>query len=190
MRKIELVQILTEAKLLFGAHALTDAEVNAWFNYFGANDAKHFRAAMLAVIKTSKFFPTPGEIQQGLNLIDCPEILRITPAQALDYARRYDAPVRSSLIECARAYASRMSAQDPKTQYDSPEDLHRANQIQDAIWCREFKARFSELQSEVVRLMTAGAKFEVAENEVLGISHERATHILKEIGIDVGTKTI
>lgn len=163
MTKTEMAQILGATKLLFGNQALTEAETNAWFVYFGNEDATQFKNAMLAAAKTGRFFPTPGEVQENLNFGTLPDVLRLSGTEALINMNNYDSP----LLDDASNFADLAAYHNPTAQYSSPEELEKANQIHESIWKREFKERFESRRDSIRAQMAAGRSFEAAMQDIL-----------------------
>lgn len=146
-----MTKILIEVKSLYPHHpALDQAQVQAWFNAFGAEDPAQFRNAILAAAKSSKFFPSPGEIQAKLEE-NLPQTLKMSAQEALVSNLK-----NSFLIRDAELFAKKLSHRDPYTQYDSLEDLERAESIQKAIYEREFKARFEQKQKLALSYVRQG----------------------------------
>jgi len=165
MKQIEMAKILGEAKLLFGFMRVDQAEIHSWFNYFGSADPFDFRNAMMAACKSSKFFPTPGEVQKALEAKTLPPSLMMTPEEALLQADNK----KLLLIRDAVRFANRAVVQDPTEQYDSLEELERANRIFKATWEREFKNRFARKQADALRLVKTGLHPKAAIVEVVSL---------------------
>lgn len=151
MKKSDMVQILSVAKLLYGNQELTGPQIDAWFYWFGKADAKEFYAAVQSATKSNKFFPTPGEVQAHLEKIILPPTLKMTAQEALDISTS-----EKLLIADARNFADRNSLVISTEQFDSPESLQRANKIQQATWEREFKNRFQNQQERALSLVRSG----------------------------------
>lgn len=141
MNKLEMTQILTEARLLYGHRELTKEEVSAWFNFFGAGDALSFKKAVEIACKSNKFFPTPGEVQSKLDSESLPRSLTMTSSQAL-----IEKDGKLILVVEAKEYANK-SVVFANDQYSNPEELALALRIHKARWDREFKERFEYLQN-------------------------------------------
>lgn len=180
MKKTELIKILTTAKLLYGHHELSEPEIIAWFEYFGMHEAKRFETALQAACKSSKYFPSPGEIQEQLNE-HLPEVLKITGREALSIPAR-----ESELLQDAHEFASRQSYRNPYTQYESLEDLHKAEAIEKAIYRREFIERFERKQEEIKKLILSGMAPREALSQALTSHHklsEQEAKLLNQLGL-------
>lgn len=142
MKKIEMTQILAVTKLLYGRD-LSEDEVSAWFNFFGASEALDFKKAFETACKATKFFPTPGEVQAALDKQTLPPSLLMTPAEAFAQPKN----TRMLLVIEARMFAAK-AVPFSGGQFESPEALATATRIHDIRIEKEFKQRFETLQNQ------------------------------------------
>lgn len=151
----EAIFILNKYRLAFPNFELTENTIKLWHELFEQEPPKVLDDALRAAVKEPgrQFFPTPGDVQAYI-LKAMPLILTMKASEALS------AP--HPLAEEARQFAERVNVRDPKTQYSSPEELAKANEIHKACCRRDFKERFETLQARV------------KANVIKGISLERA----------------
>lgn len=182
MTLAETVVTLNKYALLYPTIELTDLTLKLWAELFSEVPVADFDKAMTAAVKEPgrTWFPSPGEVQKYIEKVSYPPILAISSEQAFQLLGKSDNPLIARAGEFALKAAPRDTAQ-----YSSPEELAKANAIRDAVFKREFKARFEKNQDAVKTLASLGMSYEQAllQSDLFEPTGEVQVELLRAVGL-------
>lgn len=139
-----------------------------WWDQFKDIEKDLFvRAARRVVARKCYGAPKAFDLWEELRaemISDLPESLTMSPSEALVCRGK-----PKLLCRDAAEFADRVVL-PPDGQYDSLEDLEKAQRIYTATWEREFKARFARKQAEALSAVQRGAKPREAILNVLNMT--------------------
>lgn len=149
MTRDEIKTILAMIQSVFQNWKVNQALVDTWFAILGKYDKDLVLRAVQGYLSTdAKFAPTPGEINKICEKEGLPDSIRLTALEAMSS--------NCPLAQDASVFADRQSYLDPKTQYSSIEEMHRAQAIAKATWRRAFTERFETLQERAKHQILLG----------------------------------
>jgi len=136
-----------------------------WWDQFKDLDGELFRRAARRLAGRKCYGPPKAfdvweEIRSEINAA-LPPSLKMTPIEALEHTRS-----RMLLCQDAAKFADRV-APPPAGQFESEEDLARAERIYRATWEREYKNRFERKQAQALRLVSQGLDAKAAIVQVV-----------------------
>jgi hypothetical protein len=174
------------------AAQLTKSVVAIWYDLFCQYDERVLTAAA-KLLKTRCTYGAPKSHDFAAAIKDIlrkmlPKSLQMAPEEALD-------PRNSTmlLVQDAKNYADIVCQKDSlHTQYESPEDLQRAQNIERAVYNRTFRERFKLQQDRALSLVEAGEHPELAIIKLLAQSKyvQLPAAELVRIGHKVGVKAL
>lgn len=155
-------------RYIFAEHPKPNKAVEfVWWDQFKELTRDEFMAVARKLKKTHTY--------GAPKVADCWAVLEQTRQEAapeqLDWTGQealigYDSD-HSELLEAAREFADRAAPPIPgDRQFESPEELEKANRIQRAVWERNFKEHYESLAQKAKRLIAGGTEPRIAISEV------------------------
>lgn len=155
MEKNDIASLLAMIASLYPNFSQSDANLKAWYWLLKDESKEEVTKAVKEVLKISKYPPVPAEIFdmiKSLRTSTLPETISWSLSEAL---ANCDSP--KYLCRIAKSFANRTVPKiNGKRQFSSPEELHKAEDINRREWERAFKDKFKELQEIVINKTKIG----------------------------------
>lgn len=161
MNKKETAKFLTLAKSFYENIEINEGHVNLWHSLIGHLDAELASKAFKLTIQEhqySKLKPSDVLLRaKRLSPRELPKSLTMSSQSAL-------LDKTSLLAKEASAFADRLVPPLRDTeQFTCPEELAKNQKINKAMWAKEFKARFEDLQSRAMVKVDSGQEPKLGE---------------------------
>jgi hypothetical protein len=163
MEKTKFDEVL---RYIFAEYEMPAVRVQiVWWDQFKDLDGELFaRAARRLVTRKCYGPPKAWDMWEELRAeiaLTLPPSLKMAPVEALELRGS-----RMLLCQDAARFADRVVS-PPDGQYDSEEDLARAERIYNATWDREYKGRFERKQAQALKLVNQGIEPKAAIVQVM-----------------------